>query len=241
MNKGNRKNLQLIESIYLLLFINFFVSLISSPGMRKALGLKFLNSLNKSCEGNADSESNSNRKYLIIKPRGGLGNRLGSIASAYAVAELSNRTLVLDWASYINGTGIDLMEMPVHFNELFVNSFCHLIHDPFSNAPYAISSPSGSKTILSKDTQKRLLSSSDLPRQKNVYNIELATSDFVDVILRESNLKIVNIRIAVRDFIGPILDSSSIGTGFRIRAFDAHTKEILCGSFHLPSSNLKRV
>ncbi|HEV8052685.1 MAG TPA: hypothetical protein VGP47_09330, partial [Parachlamydiaceae bacterium] len=89
--------------------------------------------------------SSNNKKYLIINPRGGLGNRLGSIASAYAVARVTGRTLVLDWSINTPEKGYEV-EMPAPFNDLFDNPIISL--DEFI---------SDHDSLLSNDTKKELL------------------------------------------------------------------------------------
>jgi hypothetical protein len=53
-------------------------------------------------------------KYLVVRPIGGLANRLRVLASAHVMAKVSNRKLVLDWK-------VEPWEMGADFSDLFEN------------------------------------------------------------------------------------------------------------------------
>lgn len=68
----------------------------------------------------------SDPKFLVLQVRGGLGNRVGVLASAYAAARISGRVLVLDWRIGHGNGSTELMEMPAKFEELFENEIAKL-------------------------------------------------------------------------------------------------------------------
>ncbi|MBA3816597.1 MAG: hypothetical protein H0X29_08785 [Parachlamydiaceae bacterium] len=145
-----------------------------------------------------------NPKYLVINPRGGLGNRVGSIASAYAVARFTGRTLVLDWKFKNEGHDdrSDQMEMSAHFNDLFDNYI--IPSDKFlSMRTHSFWSGYNIKIMNMRD----FLSSPEVLTER----------------IMTSNEEVIYLHTVVKDFTGHFLDNSN----FSIESKDSILKSYL--------------